>query len=89
MMKNFPMMKSCMSVLVAGMMMSAAPAMAFDGFTMAALSGDAATATASSATPIPEKESLRMSEWVGAPCLSDADCGDLTCDDNKQLCVND
>jgi|GEM_PF-5584690 len=39
-------------------------------------------------TPVPgTSKNIQLSEWIGAPCMSDDDCGKYKCDDNSQLCV--
>lgn len=39
-------------------------------------------------TPVPGKsKNIQLSEWIGAPCISDDDCGKYKCDDNSQMCV--
>ncbi|SDE82812.1 hypothetical protein [Rhodospira trueperi] len=74
------------AVALAGCALFAAtPALGGDCITLASLTPPASTGVNASTSPTltPADRGIQVSEWVGAPCMTNDDCGaDLKCENS-------
>jgi hypothetical protein len=71
--------------LAGALMLVAAPAVAGDCLTLAALSPTPQSSAAMTTSPDLSAGSMQVSEWVGAPCMTDSDCNK---NDSSLKCEN-
>lgn len=71
--------------LAGALMLVAAPAVAGDCLTLASLSPTADSPAAMTTSPALSSGSVQVSEWVGAPCMTNSDCNK---NDSSLKCEN-
>jgi uncharacterized membrane protein len=82
-------MKKLVSAAAFAALMAAGPAFAASegapSMVLAALAPNLAISAPSTPAPDSEDKGIQLSEWIGAPCMSNDDCGDYKCENS--VCV--